>query len=37
MSIDECNKEWLNVLMDWGRIQSAEPVGFVMSAKKEGG
>ena len=37
MSIGECNKELLNVLIDWGWIQSAEPVGFVMSAKKEGG
>jgi hypothetical protein len=35
MTIEECNKELLNVLIDWGWIQSAEPVGFMTSAKKE--
>lgn len=36
MTIEECNKELLNVLIGWGWIQSAEPVGFTTSAKKEG-
>jgi len=35
MTIEECNKELLNTLIDWGWIQSAEPVRFMTSAKKE--
>jgi len=34
MTIDECNKELLNILIDWGWIQSSKPVGFTTPVKK---
>jgi|LULM01.1.fsa_nt_gb hypothetical protein len=35
MTIEECNKELLNVLIDWGWIQSVEPAGFTKPVKSE--